>query len=91
MKPQEITKEILWVDTIDWNVRNFHGHTYTNPSPRGITHNEYLISDKKSALGDTVYGSFASEMIEKINGIVQREKYNILFKSCKIVLIGIFI
>ena len=68
----EIKKDIFWVGALDWNVRNFHGHTYT--TKRGTTYNAYLIIDEKIALVDTVYGPFAGEMIENIRQIVPPEK-----------------
>ncbi|MDD5610206.1 MAG: flavodoxin domain-containing protein [Candidatus Omnitrophica bacterium] len=72
MKPCEIKKGIYWVGVVDWNIRNFHGHTYT--TKRGTTYNAYLIVDEKIALIDTVLGSFAGEMIERIKEIVSVEK-----------------
>jgi len=72
MKPFEIKKGIYWVGAIDWNVRTFHGHTYS--TKRGTTYNAYLIMDEKIALVDTVYGPFANELIEKITEIVPPEK-----------------
>jgi flavorubredoxin len=72
MKPFEIKKGIYWVGAVDWNVRSFHGHTYT--TQRGTTYNSYLIVDDKIALVDTVYGPFAGELIEKIKAIVPPEK-----------------
>jgi flavorubredoxin len=72
MKPVEIKKGIYWVGAVDWNVKSFHGHTYT--TARGTTYNSYLIVDEKIALVDTVYGPFAGELIEKIRGIVPPEK-----------------
>ncbi|MEK6714938.1 MAG: flavodoxin domain-containing protein [Candidatus Omnitrophota bacterium] len=72
MKPLEIKKGIYWVGVIDWNVRTFHGHTYS--TPRGTTYNAYLIVDEKIALVDTVYGPFAGEMIERIREIVEPGK-----------------
>ncbi len=72
MQPVEIKKGIYWVGVVDWNVRNFHGHTYS--TKRGTTYNAYLIVDEKVALVDTVYGPFASEFIEKIKAIVPLEK-----------------
>jgi len=56
MQPVEIKKGVYWVGVVDWNVRNFHGHTYT--TKRGTTYNAYLIVDEKIALVDTVYGPF---------------------------------
>lgn len=72
MKPFEIKKGIYWVGAVDWNIKSFHGHTYT--TPRGTTYNAYLIVGEKIALVDTVYGPFANEMIEKIKDIVPPEK-----------------
>jgi flavorubredoxin len=72
MKPLEIKKGIYSVGVIDWNVRNFHGHTYT--TKRGSTYNAYLIVDEKIALIDTVYGPFAGELIENIRAILPVEK-----------------
>ncbi|MFA5147445.1 MAG: flavodoxin domain-containing protein [Candidatus Omnitrophota bacterium] len=68
MRPCEIKKGIYWVGVVDWNVKNFHGHTYT--TRRGSTYNAYLIIDDKITLVDTVYGPFADEMIRKIGEIV---------------------
>ena len=72
MKPFENAKGIYWVGAVDWNVRTFHGHTYT--TSRGTTYNAYLIVDEKIALVDTVLGSFAGELIDKISQIVPPEK-----------------
>ncbi|MGE4357964.1 MAG: FprA family A-type flavoprotein [Candidatus Omnitrophota bacterium] len=67
----EIKKDIYWVGVIDWNIRNFHGHTYT--TKRGTTYNAYLIIDDKIALIDAVMGSFSEELIKKIKEIVPLE------------------
>jgi flavorubredoxin len=72
MRPLEIKKGIYWVGAVDWNVRSFHGHTYT--TARGTTYNAYLIMDEKIALVDTVLGSFGDEMIEKIKDVVNPER-----------------
>jgi flavorubredoxin len=68
MAKLEIKKDIFWVGVIDWNVRTFHGHTYT--TKRGTTYNAYLILDDKITLVDTVYTPFADEFIEKIQEII---------------------
>ncbi|MCU0651803.1 MAG: MBL fold metallo-hydrolase, partial [Candidatus Omnitrophica bacterium] len=68
----EIKKGIYWVGAVDWNIRNFHGHTYT--TNRGTTYNSYLIVDDKITLVDAVYTPFADELIEKIREIVPVEK-----------------
>ncbi|MFH1441480.1 MAG: flavodoxin domain-containing protein [Candidatus Omnitrophota bacterium] len=68
----EIKKDIYWVGSVDWDVRTFHGHTYS--TKRGTTYNAYLILDEKVALVDTVYGPFSSELIEKIKEIIDPSK-----------------
>jgi len=68
MRPQEIKKGIYWVGAVDWNVRNFHGHTYS--TKRGTTYNSYLIVDDKIALVDTVLPSFAPEFIARIKEVI---------------------
>ncbi|MCK9594321.1 MAG: flavodoxin domain-containing protein [Candidatus Omnitrophica bacterium] len=72
MKPQEIKKGIYWVGVVDWNVRNFHGHTYT--TKRGTTYNSYLIVDDKIALIDTVLPAFAPEFIARIKEVIDPAK-----------------
>jgi len=68
MPSVRVLENIFWVGAVDWNVRYFHGFTYS--THRGTTYNAYLILDKKTALIDTVYGPFATEMIEKITEII---------------------
>ncbi|MFH1791877.1 MAG: flavodoxin domain-containing protein [Candidatus Omnitrophota bacterium] len=72
MKTVEIAPGIFWVGAVDWNVRNFHGHTYT--TERGTTYNAYLIVDDKITLVDTVHAPFAGEMMERISAIVPPDK-----------------
>ncbi|MCX5703197.1 MAG: MBL fold metallo-hydrolase, partial [Candidatus Omnitrophica bacterium] len=68
----EILPNIYSVGVVDWNVRTFHGHTYS--TKRGTTYNAYLILDDKITLVDTVLGSFSEELIENIRQIVPVEK-----------------
>jgi len=72
MSALKILPDIYSVGVIDWNVRVFHGHTYS--TNRGSTYNAYLILDEKIALVDTVYGPFAGELIENIKEIIPVEK-----------------
>ncbi len=72
MKPCEIKKGVYWVGVVDWNMRSFHGHTFS--TRHGTTYNAYLIIDEKITLIDTVYGPFADELIENIRSIVPIEK-----------------
>jgi len=64
----KLLENIFWVGAVDWNVRHFHGFTYS--THRGTTYNAYLIVDEKTALVDSVYGPFAEEMIERIREII---------------------
>jgi len=72
MSALKILPDIYSVGVVDWDVRNFHGHTYT--TKRGTTYNAYLIKDELIALVDTVYGPFAAELIENIRQVVPVEK-----------------
>ncbi|MEI6631146.1 MAG: flavodoxin domain-containing protein [bacterium] len=79
MEKIEVIKDIFWVGAVDWNVRSFHGHTYS--TNRGTTYNAYLILDKKIALIDTVYGPFAQEMIERISQIIDPGKIDYIIAN----------
>jgi len=68
----KVLENIFWVGAVDWNVRHFHGFTYS--THRGTTYNAYLIIDEKTALIDSVYGPFAEEMIERIKEIIDPSK-----------------
>ena len=48
----KILPDIYSVGVVDWNVRNFHGHTFN--TPRGSTYNAYLIVDEKVVLSGVV-------------------------------------
>ena len=72
MKKIEVKNNIDWVGAVDWNVRNFHGHTYT--TKRGTTYNAYLILDDKVTLVDTVHRPFFKEMADGIKEIVPLDK-----------------
>jgi len=72
MASVKVLENVFWVGAVDWNVRHFHGFTYS--THRGTTYNAYLIVDEKTALIDTVHGPFAEEMIERIREIVDPSK-----------------
>jgi len=72
MSAVEILPDIYWVGSIDWNLKQFHGHTYS--TSRGTTYNAYLILDEKNVLIDTVHKPFTAEFIEKIKGVIPLEK-----------------
>lgn len=79
MPKLEIKKDIFFVGVVDWNVRNFHGHTYS--TRRGTTYNAYLILDEKVALIDTVYTPFAPELAENIKSIISPEKIDYIIAN----------
>ncbi|MEJ5292470.1 MAG: flavodoxin domain-containing protein [Candidatus Methanosuratincola sp.] len=68
MSKIELAEGIYWVGAVDWDVRNFHGFSYT--THRGTSYNAYLIVDEKVALVDTVYKPFAGEMVRRISDVV---------------------
>ncbi len=67
MKPIEVVKDVYWVGAIDYNVRHFHGYSYT--THHGTTYNAYLVIGEKIALVDGVLGSFSEEMFSRISEI----------------------
>ncbi|MBU1998780.1 MAG: flavodoxin domain-containing protein [Candidatus Omnitrophica bacterium] len=79
MSAVEIKKDIHWVGVVDWNVRDFHGHTYT--TKRGTTYNSYLIKDELIALVDTVRAPFTEESIANIRQIVPLEKIDYIIAN----------
>jgi anaerobic nitric oxide reductase flavorubredoxin len=79
LPPVKVLENIYWVGAVDWNIRHFHGFTYS--THRGATYNAYLIIDKKVALVDTVQHSFAEEMIERIKEIVDPSKIDYIIAN----------
>src|SRR3990172_6363070 len=79
MPTVKVVEDIYWVGAVDWNIRNFHGYTYS--TPRGTTYNAYLIVDEKIALVDGVYGPFAGEMMDRIKEIVEPEKIDYIIAN----------
>ncbi|MCP4666543.1 MAG: MBL fold metallo-hydrolase, partial [Deltaproteobacteria bacterium] len=77
MKPQEIAKDIYWVGSIDWNIRDFHGYS----TKEGTTYNAYLIVDEKIALIDTVKKEFTDELVEKISHIVDPKNIDYMISN----------
>jgi len=75
----EVAPQVYWVGAIDWNVRNFHGYTYT--TPRGTTYNAYLVIDEKIALVDTVAPSFAGEMVRRIRDLIEPRRIDYLIAN----------
>ncbi|MBI4981557.1 MAG: MBL fold metallo-hydrolase, partial [Candidatus Omnitrophica bacterium] len=75
----EVLPNIYSVGVVDWNVRSFHGHTYS--TNRGTTYNSYLIVDEKIALVDTVLGSFSRELIENIRQIISLDKIDYIIAN----------
>ncbi len=79
MPPVKVLENIYWVGAVDWNIRHFHGFTYS--THRGTTYNAYLIIDKKVALVDTVQHSFAEEMMERIREIIDPSKIDYIIAN----------
>jgi anaerobic nitric oxide reductase flavorubredoxin len=79
LPPVKLLENIYWVGVVDWNLRHFHGFTYT--TQRGATYNAYLIVDKKVALVDTVHNPFSGEMIQKIKEIIDPSKIDYIITN----------
>lgn len=79
MPSLKILPDIYSVGAVDWNMRTFHGHTYT--TKRGTTYNAYLILDDKIALVDTVLGSFSEELIANIREVAPVEKIDYIIAN----------
>ncbi|MBC7265073.1 MAG: flavodoxin domain-containing protein [Chloroflexi bacterium] len=75
----QVAENVYWVGAVDWNVRNFHGYTYT--TPRGTTYNAYLVLGEKIALVDTVAAPFADEMLERIREFVDPARIDYLIAN----------
>ncbi len=75
----ELMSGVYWVGAIDWNLRHFHGYSYS--IHRGTTYNSYLIVDDKVALVDCVYHPFSKEMISKIREIVDPSRIDYLIAN----------
>ncbi|MBD3406844.1 MAG: FprA family A-type flavoprotein [Candidatus Lokiarchaeota archaeon] len=72
MKSKQIVKDLYWVGAVDYNVRHFHGFSYT--VHHGTTYNAYLLVDEKIALIDAVFGPFSNEMFRRIKSVINPEK-----------------
>ncbi len=72
MKAVEVVKDVYWVGAVDYNVRNFHGYSYT--THHGTTFNAYLVIGEKIALVDAVFGPFSKEMFERIESVIDPSK-----------------
>ena len=76
-KAIQVSKNIFWVGTVDWSMRNFHGYE----TSRGSTYNAYLIVDEKIALVDTAKIDFADELIARISSVVEPSKIDVIVSS----------
>jgi flavorubredoxin len=65
---QELVPGVFWVGVVDWGLKQFHGHELS--THRGSSYNAYLIVDQQVALVDTVWGSFAEQMMANIREII---------------------
>ncbi len=74
-----VAENVFWVGAVDWDVRDFHGHTYT--THRGTTYNAYLIVDDKVALVDTVMPGLQDEMFRHIAEIIDPARIDYLIAN----------
>lgn len=72
----ELTKGVYWVGVVDWAIRKFHGQELS--THRGSSYNAYLVTDEKTVLVDTVWGSFQEQLIENIREVVDPAKIDMV-------------
>lgn len=80
MKAVEVVKDVYWVGAIDYDVRNFHGYSYT--THHGTTYNAYLVvGESKVALVDAVSGPFSDEMFDRIRQVVDPSEIDYMISN----------
>ncbi len=72
----QIAEGVYWVGAVDWDLREFHGHSYR--THRGTSYNAYLVVDEKVALVDTVPTGFTDEMLHRIAEVVDPARIDYL-------------
>jgi flavorubredoxin len=75
MQAVEIKKDIFWVGSVDWNLRDFHGYSVAR---QGTTYNAYLVKDEKLTLFDLVPANHAEHLLECLQSVVDPEKIDYL-------------
>lgn len=70
--PVKLKENLYWVGAIDWNIRTFHGYTYSTHS--GTTYNSYLLVDDKVALIDGVHANFFEEWRERLSRVIDPKR-----------------
>lgn len=70
--PVKIKEGLYWVGAINWDIRTFHGYTYSTHT--GSTYNSYLIVDDKTVLIDGVHPDFYDEWLQRIRKIIDPGK-----------------
>lgn len=79
MATTKIADNIYWVGAVDWNMRTFHGNTYT--TRRGTTYNSFLILDDKVTLVDGVHAAFTRELLVNIASIIDPAKIDYIIAN----------
>lgn len=73
----KISDRVYWVGAIDDEIRDFHGYN----TSRGTTYNAYLILGKKPILIDTVKAPFFSEMMARIESVIDPKKISYIISN----------
>ncbi len=77
MEPIEVKKNVYWVGSVDWGIRNFHGYS----THRGTTYNAFLVLDEKNVLFDTVKSEFREDLLRKIRQVIDPAKIDYIVVS----------
>jgi flavorubredoxin len=71
LKDIPVAENIYWIGVNDRETTLFEAMW---PLPRGVSYNSYLIADKKVAVIDTVKASFSQEYLDKIRGVLGKNR-----------------
>jgi len=72
-----IGKDIYWVGSIDWDLRNFHGYS----TPYGSNYKAYLLVDEQPTLIDTVKHYGYEEMLQRIKEVIDPSKISYIISN----------
>lgn len=70
MLPVKISDDFFWVGSVNFDCVDFHGYSR---SPRGTTHNAYVLKDKKNVLFDTVKQEHMPDMVHYLKNTINPE------------------
>lgn len=77
LQAAQISENVYYVGSVDWNVRNFHGYQ----TGRGTSYNAFLIIDEKITLIDAVKKPFYNELMARISSVIDPSKIDYIVSN----------